>query len=590
MELPTAWKEKLFHLPLTRRTIQNLKDQGHTLEEAETGGVLVALLDIVVIIILFNTVLLGLTHAFFQSAVFMMKENPFQALLVGALLTLFLLAVWFRAMGKTAKDQKKQEMKKFREGERLQEKIALVRRGAMGNFKEAFEAVLKEKRSDLQVQSVHVVDTNPHVRFFARKKSSNGENVDKNYILFRENLFDDMREVLGTAFEVAPNAPIVTVDALLNFINRRAQYYDGPVLSVRAKRETWQSLDFTQTDSFQLLSALEVRYNDGSEVEPHPELESRHHKIIERLHAEGPKLDLQYKKPEAVEAEDWRPAADPADLFVTELSNRNDPENLSIADFENVIVKMLRRHGFDVPKARTAPGNQLEFLAYHSHPLLGGSCLVWARQYSPTARVPLEMVETLARHVRDESRQRGIFLSTGSFTEEAEFRSRKLCLSIADRKKFLEWARWNADPAVRVDGYGAINRIPLDPSVDLSQISVPNLQELMAALLGNLGFTVSRQNRLQGGAVKALVEHNHPILGGKAVALSRSYPEKQSVGEEAIREFRQIMEAEFCTRGFLFLSAYVTPGARTLALTSGITLVERNDWYNLLEVFKAPSR
>jgi hypothetical protein len=590
MPLPTAWKEKLFRLPFTRHTIQNLKSQGHSTEEAETGGVLVALLDIIVLVVLFNTVLLGLTQTLFKNASLMMKENPFQALLVGSLLSFILLAVWFRAMGKSEKNKKTQEMKKFRETEKLLEKIALVRRGAMGNFKEAFESILRDKRPDLKVKSVHVVDTNPHIQFLARKKSVNGENVDKSYILFRENLFDDMREVFGTAFELAPNAPIVTVDALLNFINRRAQYYDGPVLSVRAKREIWQSLDFSQTDSFQLLSALEVRYNDGSEVEPHPELESRHYKIIERLHAQGPKLDLHYKKPEVVEAEDWRPAADPAELFVTELSNRDDPESLSITDFENVVVKLLRRHGFDVPKARTVPGNQLEFLAYHSHPLLGGSCLVWARQYSPSARVPLEMVENLAKRVREESRQRGIFLSTGSFTEEAEFRSRKLCLSIADRKKFLEWARWNADPAVRVDGYGAVSRIPLDPSVDLSQISVPDLQELMTALLGNLGFTVSRQNRLQGGSVKALVEHHHPVLGGKAVVLARSYPEKQAVGEEVVREFQQIIEAEFCSRGFLFLSAYVTPRARALALTSGIILVERNDWYNLLEAFKAPGR
>jgi hypothetical protein len=390
---------------------------------------------------------------------------------------------------------------------------------------------------------------------------------------------------------VAPNALIVTVDALLNYINRKAQYYDGAVLSLRARREAWQTLDFSQADSFQLLSAMEVRFNDGSEVEPHPDLESRHYKVIERLRAEGPKFKLQYDRPtSATEADDWRPAVDPPDLFITELANQKEPEKLSIAEFESVVVKMLRRHGFDVPKVRVAPGNQLEFLAYHSHPLLGGSCLVWARQYPATVRVPLGMVEALECRVRDESRQRGIYLVTGSFTEEAEYRSRKLSLAIADRHQFLEWAKWNSDPAVRVDAYGAVHRVPLDASVNLSEIVVPALKDLMGDLLNNLGFTATRQNRMLGGAVKFVVEHNHPILGGKAVVLARSYPERQAVGEEAVREFIQIMETEFCTRGYLFLSAYLTAPARTLALKSGITPVERHDWYNLLEVFKAPGR
>jgi hypothetical protein len=589
MSMVSYLKDKLLLLPLVDRVVQHLKDQGHTDTESEVGGIVFACLEVALVVLLFNTFLLGLLHAIFDDFARWFHENPFQVLLVALLVTMLVLAVWFRVMGKREEARRKDTLRDFREKERLRSKIESVRRGAMGDFKEAFEGVLRQKRPDLLVQSVFLSDASPRIRFHARKRNTQGGSLDKSYLAFRDDLFDDTRQVIATAFEVAPNAPIVTVDALLNFINRRAQFVDGPVLSVRARREVWQSLDPASMDPFQAVSALEVRYNDGSEVEPHPDLESRHQKVIERLRAEGPKLDLRYDRSASyADAEDWRPAVDPPSLFVTELSGREDVENLSLRDFECVVVKTLRRHGFDVPKAKTAPGNQLEFLAYHPHPLLGGSCLVWARQYAPGSRIPLEMVEKLDKRVRDESRQRGIFLATGTFTEEAAFRARKLSLAVADRPRFLEWTRWNADPAMKVDLYGAVTRVDLDSSVDLSALPVPAMQDLMTGLLGDLGFTVGRLNRMQNGAVKAVVTHNHSVLGGKAAVLARSFPERQRVDEEIVREFVNVMETEFCDRGFLFLSAYLTPKARALAASSGILPIERNEWYNLLEVFKRP--
>jgi hypothetical protein len=589
MPLPAAWKEMLLRVPFAGKVTDRLRAAGHSVEESETGGLATAVFVLTATVVVFYSFLFGFLLAVFSNLAVTVRENPFYAVLLGLLTTLLFLGLWFRFLTRQSQEQRRNEMKVLREKEKVKERVAQVRRGAMGHFKEAFEAVLKEKRPDLVVKSIHVTDTNPRIRFQARKRAQDGSGGgDKSYLQFRERLFDDTREVIDTAFQVAPNAPVVIVDALLNFINRKAQFVDSPVLSVRAKREVFQTLDTTMPDSFRFLTPLEVRFNDGSEVEPHPEMESRTHRVVERLKKDMAKVDIRYESHTATEVDDWRRAVDPTELFITELTGRGDPENLSLGDFESVMVKMLRRHGFDVPKARTVPGPGLEFLAYHPHPLLGGACLVWARQVSPTLRSPVEMAEELDQRVKDEGRQKGLYFTTGSFTEEAWFRSRSLRLALFDRVKFLDLIRWNADPAMKVDAYGASVRKPLDPSVDLSAMPVPALITQMESLLGNLGFNVSRLARLQAGSVKAVVSHNHPILGGKMAVLARQMPERQTGDEEVVREFLRIMEAEFCTRGFLFLSAYLTPKARSLARASGVDAVEKADWTNLLQTFKAP--
>jgi hypothetical protein len=589
MPLSTAWKDRLFKVPLALRAVHHLKAQGHTDSEAEAGGIVVALGVLGIGVLVFQTFLLGILRSFFFGIFGGILRDPVQMIIVGLLTTMAFLGLMFRFLGHREVERRSLEMKDFREKERLKERVEAVQRGAMGHFREAFEGMLKERHPRLLVQSVHVTDTHPRIRFHARKKEAGpGSGTDKSYLLFRERLFEDTRDVIETAFETAPNAPQVTVDALLNFINRKAQFYDGPVLSVRAKREVWKSLDISQPDAFRLLSALEIRYNDGAEVQPHPEIEGRSHLVLERLKREMPQVKIRYDTKGPLEADDWRRAADPPELFLTELSGGGDLGTLPFGDFERVMVKLLRRHGFDVPKARTSPGPQLEMLAYHPHPLLGGACLVVARQMASSAKVPVEMVEDLDARVRAESRQRGLYFVTGGFTDEASFRGRSLRVTLVDRMKFLELAKWDADPARRLDAYGAIERKSLDPSVDLSAISVPALMELMRELMGNLGFSVGRLARLQGGAVKAVAVHAHPVLGGKAAVLMRQFPEGQAVDEEVVREFLRVMEAEFCSRGFLFLSAYLTPKARALARSSGVDPVERAEWLNLMEVFKAP--
>ncbi len=589
MPFSTVWKDLLLKVPLALRVANHLKAQGHSQEESEVGGVATAFGVIGLSVLVFNVFLLGILRSFFSEISRDLHQNPAQLVIVVLLITLLCLGVWFRFLGRREAQKRSREMSDFRENERRKEMIAAVRRGAMGHFREAFEGVLKERYPQLRIRDIHVTDTHPRIRFHARKKGGEvGESGDKSYLLFRERLFEDTRDVIDAVFEMAPNVPVVTVDALLNLINRKAQFYDGPVLSVRAKREVWKRLDTAQPDAFRLLSALEVRYNDGAEVEAHPDVESRGQRVVERLKSEMPQFKIRYETQAPLEADDWRRAADPQECFITELSSGAELGALPFHEFETVLVKLLRRHGFDVPKARSTPGPQLEMLAYHPHPLLGGSCLVVGRQIAANAKVPVEMVADLDARVRAESRQRGLYFVTGGFTDEASFRGRSLRVTLVDRAGFLKLAKWDADPARRVDAYGATDRKFISVPSDLSALSVPALTELMGALLSDLGFSVEKLGRLQGAAVKAVATHAHPVLGGKVAVLARLLPEKQPVDEETVREFLRVMEAEFCTRGFLFLPAYLTPKARALARTSGVDTVERADWMNLLQLFKAP--
>ncbi len=589
MAQPSSWKSRMLRLPLAGKTVQYFMSQGHPQEEAEVGGLVVAGLWVFLAIVAFNSFLFGFLRAFFGGIFDSLMADPFEATVVGLLVTLLILALWFKAMGKKEAETKAVARQDFRDKERLKEKIAAVQRGAMGHFQEALTETLRQSHPQIALKRVNVTDTNPRIQFMARKKTAeSGGRVDQAYMIFRERLFEDVRDILSAAFEVAPNARIVTVDGLLNFINKKAQYYDGPVVSLRAERQLWTNLDLTQPDAFRCLSPLEIAYHDGMEVQPLPELESQSHKVLEKLRANMNKVDIQYGKTTTVSSNDdeFRNVAEPADLFITELDGGADLSTLGLKTFETVMVKLLKRHGLDVPKVHDFPGGLLEFRAYHLHPLLGGSLLVWAKQRNANSPMAAEMVAELDEKVREEGRARGLYFVTSGFTDEARNKARGQRVVLVDRQRFLELAKWHADPAMKVDLYGATQRRALDPTVDLSGCSVPVVQDIIEKLLGNLGFTISRINRLQGGAIKAVAVHNHPILGGKVAVLARQFPEKQPVGDEVVREFTQIMEAEFCSRGILFLSAYMTPAARKAARASGVDLVERNDWYNLLQTFK----
>ena len=75
MQLPEILKDKLIRLPFVGRTIKNLEAQGHTGEEAETGGLLVALLDIFVGILLINLILAGNKYAQWRNKEMVVNEG-----------------------------------------------------------------------------------------------------------------------------------------------------------------------------------------------------------------------------------------------------------------------------------------------------------------------------------------------------------------------------------------------------------------------------------------------------------------------------------------------------------------------------------
>ncbi len=578
----TEWKGKLKRLPFARRTEEYFLKQGHTVKDAEAGALLVAALDLFVFIVLFNSFLAGIILSLPKTLSDFMRQNPAESVFGAIFLTLLVFSVIFKNM--RASEEKKQEMlRQVRRSEmevgRLRES---VKSGAMASFESVYRTDLAKKYPGIEIQAIYITDTTPRIKFrMIRFTTESGGDVDANYRLFREKLFNDTWSLIRTAFEVAPNIPAVIVDAMFNFISRKAQFYDGSVLSVKATREIFRSLDTSGLDSFKILTAFDLRYNDGSEVEAHSEEESKSARLLEKIRRNGRKMEIRYETEKPVEDDGWQTASTPVAASVSsEVSV--ELSKIPFDRFQAVVMELLVRRGFDVQKMKKIPGGTLEVLARHPHPLLGGDFVALARQYPPEAQVHAELVTELDQLVRDEQCQRGIYLVTGRFTEEAANIARGMPVCLVD-------GRWLKELAKATPGEGAAVEKPAEvfagitpgKAPDLNGISLTAFQDKVDETLKGLGFRVVKIRKMTDGAIFARVEDTHPLVGGVFAVLARQAPADSEVSAEVVRETARVMDSEFCRRGLLMATASFTAEARGVARSLAVELVDRGKWTRL---------
>jgi hypothetical protein len=579
--IPPTLREKLKRLPFARRVERHLLGGGHTAREAEAGALLVAGLDILLFVVLLNTFAWGLLLSLTKDVSAFMKSHPAESVLAGFLLAILLVSLVFRFM-KGEEDRRAEEERQARRQETaLAGKRDAVRRGAMSAFEEVFRSDLARKRPDVQLLSVTVVDTTPRIRFrMARFVTEKGGDVDANYRLFREKLFGDSLALVRIAFELSPNIPAVGVDAVFNFISRKAQFYDGAVLSVKATREVYRTLDLENTPAFKALNAFDLRYNDGLEVEAHPEEVSKSAQVLERLHRSLPRVEIRYDAEVPKPDDGWRTVEDAPPVPVVTAADAGaptDPSRLPADRFQSLVRGMLAAQGFVVSKTRKIPGGTLEFLSSHPHPLLGGDHVVLARQYPENAQVHAEMVSELDQLVGDEGCQRGIYVVTGRFTDEAVNIALHMPVTLVDGRRLKELLSGTA-PAAGWEGFRGVTpgRVP-----DLNGMPLTAFLETVEGFLRGLGFDVRKVRRLTDGAVFARIVDPHPLIGGEFAVLARQVPSDREIAAEVVREMGRVMEAEFCRRGLLMATGPFSAEARTLARSLAVELVERSRWAHL---------
>src|SRR5581483_5071679 len=290
------WVERLLRIPGTRRVKAHLLSQGHTEDEANVGAVMTGILFIFLGVVIFNSFIYGIIRNFFQGIWEYCSENPTDAMGVGIFGTLLFLAVLFQWLSRSDKKKNEKNQQIRRDRHKIEEKRAHIQKGATGNMEEIVRFYLGEKYPDIEIKSVHVVDMVPRVRFMVRRFNTElGGKVDKNYEMFRDTLFQDTLRVLEVAFSLAENIPAVIVDAMMSFISGKAKYYDGMVLSVKAQRDVFVHTQEKKLPPFKALTSFDLRYNDGMEVKPLPEDESKSARVIERIKENAPKLNIRYE-------------------------------------------------------------------------------------------------------------------------------------------------------------------------------------------------------------------------------------------------------------------------------------------------------
>jgi hypothetical protein len=365
---------------------------------------------------------------------------------------------------------------------------------------------------------------------------------------------------------------------MMNFISGKAKYYDGHVLSVKAQRDVFEHTRQKKLPPFKVLTSFDLRYNDGMEVKPMPEEESKTARLIERIKENAPRLDVRYESAKTKVDDGWeRPKAVEEPEVIQETLRGKEFSSMPLAQFQDLVLSVLAKMSFDVQKVKKIPGGTLQIQADFSHPVVGGSFLVLARQYPETAPVHADLIRELDEVTREEACKRGIYIVTGRFTEEAKNISRKMAVDLVDGVKLTELiqgshydGRWTFRV---VDEKGVVT--------DLSKMPLLNFEREVDLFLKSMGFRVEKIRRVPGGAVVAVAEFPHPITGGKFCVLGRQFPAGERVPGELVSEMSHVMRSEFCYRGVLMVPADYAMDARALARFSNVELVDRNTWENL---------
>ena len=572
------WKTILLKIPGASRIKDHLLQQGHTDYEAETGGAVVAGMIVFVLVVVFNSFLVGFIKTFFNSFWDYCWENPDQGVIISLLGTIIFLAIFFRFLGKKAEKKAAAEIKDRTERHKIHEKHQHIHKGAMGNFEEVFRFKLAEKNPRIEIKTIHMVDNIPRIRFKVQRFNTElGGEVDKNYQLFRDTLFADTLVVLETAFGISEVIPVVIVDAMMNFISRSAKYYDGAVLSLKAERDVYNRLDRSKMQPFKILNSFEVRYNDGMEAQPFPEEESKTARIVERIMENAPRINVRYEDKKIKVDDGWEKPKFADEEIKQETLKGRELNSLTQLKFQELILHFLSKMSFDVRGVKNAPGGAIQIQADFQHPVVGGNFIILARQYPETAPVHADLVRSLDEQAREESCKRGIFIITGRFTEEAKNITRKLAVDLVDGAKLtevLEGQGYDGRWTFRVvDEKGVVT--------DLSKMPLMSFEREVDLFLKSMGFKVEKIRRVPGGSVVAVAEFPHPVTGGKFAVMARQFPAGERVSAEMVSELSHTMNSEFCRRGILMVTADFARDAQALARFSGVELVDRNIWENL---------
>jgi hypothetical protein len=95
------------------------------------------------------------------------------------------------------------------------------------------------------------------------------------------------------------------------------------------------------------------------------------------------------------------------------------PLSLTLERFERVCLRFLQELGLDIERSTTAGGRQLEVMAVHVAPIVGGRYVIHGELLHAGEVVEAVQVLALIDAVKGEGASKGVLITNGFFTDEA---------------------------------------------------------------------------------------------------------------------------------------------------------------------------
>lgn len=105
------------------------------------------------------------------------------------------------------------------------------------------------------------------------------------------------------------------------------------------------------------------------------------------------------------------------DRYSDSISNTNNINSLSGAEFEVVCKQLIETMGFHAELTKTSGDGGIDIIAYNHQPLLSGKYIIQCKRYSGSVGEPI--IRDLYGVVTSERANKGILMTTGTFTTPA---------------------------------------------------------------------------------------------------------------------------------------------------------------------------
>ena len=124
------------------------------------------------------------------------------------------------------------------------------------------------------------------------------------------------------------------------------------------------------------------------------------------------------------------------DRYADSISNTNNINSLSGTEFEVVCKHLIEKMGFTAEMTKATGDGGIDIIAYNPQPLLSGKYIIQCKRYSGSVGEPI--IRDLYGVVTSERANKGILMTTGTFTAPAIRFAEGKPLELIDGSKFLE--------------------------------------------------------------------------------------------------------------------------------------------------------